>query len=252
MKRFFSRLLGKVYTICAVRRWQRTTPQGLSFLLQRHRGADTLVVSFPGCTEPAHYNYVATLRSQPCHRLFLLDNYAENGLGNYLMRPDVAQQVLSSIQDTVRELQVKRLFFVGSSKGASSALFFGFQIPDVTLCIAAPQYFIGDYLWDGIVYRKNLADILQEEPTVEGIQSLNASLSNLVLHSSIRPRCIYLHYSDVEHTYAEHVQPLIQDLRQAAVEYQVDVAHYANHADLRFFYPQYLSRILGRFLSLNA
>ena len=252
MNRFFSRLCAKIYTICAVHRWQHTTQHGLSYLLQCHSGADALVVCFPGCTEPAHYNYVATLRSQPCHRLFLLDNYAENGLGNYLMRPDVAQQVLLLIQDTAKQLHASRLFFAGSSKGASSALFFGFQIPDVTLCIAAPQYFIGDYLWDGIVYRKNLADILQGNPTPEGIQSLNKTLSNLVLHSPNRPKCIYLHYSDSEHTFEEHVLPMIQDLRQSSVSYREHVAHYTNHADLRFFYPAYLRQTLCGFLSAEV
>lgn len=252
MKKILSRLCAKVYTICAVRRWQRTTQHGLSYLLQRHAGADTMVVCFPGCTEPAHYNYVATLRTQPCHRLFLLDNYAANGLGNYLMRPDVAQQVITLILETMYELHVSRLFFVGSSKGASSALFFGFQIPDATLCIAAPQYYIGDYLWDGIVYRKNLADILQGEPTPDGIQTLNVTLRNLILHSAIRPRCICLHYSDSEHTYAEHVKPLMQDLSKAGVAYQENVAHYANHAELRFFYPAYLCQTLSQFLSSKA
>lgn len=249
MRSFFNRLSAKVYTLCAVKRHQHTTSHGLSYLLQTHEGSDTMVVCFPGCTEPAHYNYVSTLRSQPCHRLFLLDNYAENGLGNYLMRPDVAYEVLTLIQETARHLHVIRLFFAGSSKGASSALFFGFQLPDVTLCIAAPQYLIGDYLWDGIVYRKNLADILQCEPTPEGIQSMNVALSNLVLHAVYRPRRLYLHYSDCEHTYAEHVLPLISDLRQAGVSFQEHVAHYTEHAELRFYYPDYLRQVLADFLS---
>ena len=238
------RLWAKCYTKAVVKLHRQTTPKGLSYLVQRHEGADMLVVSFPGCTRPAHFNYVSTLRSLSCHRLFLLDDFAANGLGNYLMRPDVSGEVISLIRQMVRELHVSRLVFVGSSKGASSALFFGFQFPEVTLCIAAPQYFLGDYLWDGIEYRENLADMLEGEPTPEGISALNVKLRNLIEQSSLVPQRIYLHYSDSEHTYPEHVRPLLDDLHHRGVEVDEDVAHYPNHSDLRYYYPAYLRQIV--------
>lgn len=231
-----------------VRRYSRTTAEGLSYLLQRHDGSDILVVSFPGCTRPARFNYVSTLRNLDCHRLYLLDNYAENGLGNYLMRPDVVNQVVSLIRELSAQLRIRRLVFVGSSKGGSSALFYGFMFPEVTLCIAAPQYFLGDYLWDGIEYRQNLADILQETPTPEGIGELNVRIRRLIEKTEMRPHQVYIHYSDSEHTYAEHVQPLLDDLHRHSVPVEEDIAHYHNHGDLRYYYPSYLRQVIKQII----
>ncbi|MDO5151425.1 MAG: hypothetical protein Q4D76_18880 [Oscillospiraceae bacterium] len=58
-----------------------------------------------------------------------------------------------------------------------------------------------------------------------------------------KPR-IYLHYSDKEHTYFEHVQYLIHDLKDAGFILHEEVKHYTNHSDVSLYFPDFLKSSL--------
>lgn len=55
---------------------------------------------------------------------------------------------------------------------------------------------------------------------------------------------VYIHYSDKEHTYEEHIRALLEDLTAAGVEVHTDVKHYPTHEELKYFFPEYLSSVL--------
>lgn len=54
--------------------------------------SDTLIVSFPACApNTAKYNYMRTLASFKCNKLFLLDDFGTNNQGCYLIENNVEE-----------------------------------------------------------------------------------------------------------------------------------------------------------------
>jgi hypothetical protein len=60
---------------------------------------------------------------------------------------------------------------------------------------------------------------------------------------------IYLHYSDKEHTYPEHIVHLLAELRDNNVKVVQDVADYTNHSDISFYFPDFLSKTVKTLVS---
>lgn len=202
-----------------------------------------MVVVFPACGETAKYNYMRTLQSINCFRLFLKDDFAENKRGNYLVEDTTERLVEDLIKKSCVRYGIKKLFFVGSSKGAYAAFNYAFLIPGVTVIAGAPQYFLGNYL-NTEKEKPNLIDILGSPVTLSKIERLNLRLRNKVLTSSTIPDSIYLHYSTDEHTYNEHIIALLNDVRQRPIEVHEDIEHYTKHSDVMYYYPSYLLKTL--------
>lgn len=54
-------------------------------LIKPKAHSDFLIVSFPACSDRPKYNYVGSLKRYNCNKLFILDDFAENHMGNYLV-----------------------------------------------------------------------------------------------------------------------------------------------------------------------
>ncbi|MCQ2326419.1 MAG: hypothetical protein MJZ71_02540 [Bacteroidales bacterium] len=141
---------------------------------------------------------------------------------------------------------MRNIIFIGSSKGGYSALNFSLSIPNATVIIGAPQYYLGSYL-DKDSITVNL-EYLIGKITEEGKEALNKRLSERILSTSIKPECVYFHYSNVEHTYEEHVRDMLSDLRTARINVEEDVHDYPDHGGLATFYPPFLERTLRKIL----
>ena len=53
---------------------------------------------------------------------------------------------------------------------------------------------------------------------------------------------IYLHYSDSEHTYDEHIRYLCGDLTGKGYHFSQDIAHYKEHGEISLYFPEFLLR----------
>ena len=53
---------------------------------------------------------------------------------------------------------------------------------------------------------------------------------------------VYLHYSNMEHTYKEHIQHLLADLEKQGIPVEQNVETYTVHAELKYYFPQYLEK----------
>lgn len=80
--------------------------------------------------------------------------------------------------------------------------------------------------------------------TEEKKEQLNNRLKNIISISRLKPQTIYIHYSNVEHTYNEHVKDLLHDLKKSDVNVIEDVANYPEHSGLADYYPPYLVKTL--------
>lgn len=57
---------------------------------------------------------------------------------------------------------------------------------------------------------------------------------------------IYLHYSDMEHTYGDSVKFLINDLSEHGIKYDAEILHYENHGDVGLYYPAFLQEKINK------
>lgn len=234
-------------------KYKQTT---LKYIFHKSPKSKTLIVVFSACTRvgiPARYNYMRTLNDVKCNKLFILDDFGEDHRGGYYLGryPDFEyeQATLFLLRQVIEDNQIEKCYFVGSSKGAYAALNFGLQLNIDTIgrgiIIGAPQYFLGKYL-SAPANRATLMSMLGSDADNEDvINMLNDRLKSL-FESNFNgyKQPIYLHYSQNEHTYIDHIKDMIIDLKNEGYNLHEDVGNYTNHWDVSIYYPKYLLKIL--------
>ena len=161
------------------------------------------------------------------------------------MRLEEESQITKALIDKmVEEIKPAKIVFCGSSKGGYSALNFGTQYPDSVMIVGAPQYYLTSYL----VASGNLHTL--EHIIGERTEERDAKLEHYLEHKLksnpyIDTQQIFLHFSDKEHTYEEHIQYMLKDLETCGYHVEKDVADYANHSDISFHFPDFLRKHIG-------
>lgn len=228
----------------------------VKYIFQKSPRSKTLIVVFSACTRvgiPARYNYMRTLSSAKCNKLFILDDYGDDHRGGYYLGhyPDFEfeQATLFLLRKVIENNQIEKCYFVGSSKGAYAALNFGLQLNTGEISrgiiIGAPQYYLGKYL-SAPANRTTLVSMVgTDADDKDAINVLNLRLKNIItsnLNSYKQP--IYLHYSKNEHTYTDHIKGMIIDLKNNGYNLHEDLGNYTDHWDVSIYYPKYLLKIL--------
>lgn len=191
----------------------------------------------------ARYNYVRTLKKAECSRLFILDDFAEDGRGAYYaghnMQFDEERASVELIRQIRKKVHGEKILFCGSSKGAWAALNIGLQFPGADIIAGGPQYFLGRYLTDS----GNLEALrhIAGEVTREKLDILDGYLEKRIRNNPYKEsQRIFLHYSDREHTYPEHICFLRRALKEEGYKLEENVADYASHSDISYYFPDYL------------
>lgn len=60
---------------------------------------------------------------------------------------------------------------------------------------------------------------------------------------------VYIHYSDQEHTYKEHIISLINDIKNKKIFIEEDIEHYTNHMDLVYYFPDFLKKTINEIIN---
>lgn len=212
----------------------------------------SLIVVFSGMSKDrAKYNYINILTKYRSDKVYFLDDFGEEKLGAYYLCVNKDYYVENGIDrvldDVIRKNSYKQVFFVGSSKGGWASLYYGLNYPGATIIIGAPQYYLGDYL----LTRKSpqlLYTILGQDYTESDILFLNNLIKKKIICSSNSSQRIYIHYSDQEHTFNEHIKFLLQDLHDNSCSVTHDVCHYNDHNKVAKYYPDFLIRVLTELL----
>ncbi|MDD2369648.1 MAG: hypothetical protein PHQ90_10125 [Sulfuricurvum sp.] len=106
------------------------------------------VDSVPGRCITSYYNYQYTLDASVLH---IVDNFGAHG--NYLLSIARDFTIREAVCGLIKEIQVKansnidNTYFIGTSKGASSALCYSLILGGGTCIIGEPQILIGDFLY---------------------------------------------------------------------------------------------------------
>jgi hypothetical protein len=223
----------------------------LKYILEQYDN-DILLIVFSGCTREgvtARYNYNRTLNSIKANKLFILDDFGYDKRGAYYLGhnmdfkiQEVVKKLISKIQS---DLNIKNSIYIGTSKGGYAALNFGLLQKESIIIAGAPQYFLGNYLNSGSYIENCLQYIVGKNVTKENLDLLNNILLNKVIQCSKNDNEIYLHFSNKEHTYENHVKYLISDLESNNYSFHLDVADYPNHSDVSLYFPKYLLKTLS-------
>lgn len=212
-------------------------------------GSRRLLVMFSAYNDGfARYNYVGTLRSWKGNKLFILDDFGSDHLGSYYLgekgRHNVEGMVLDLIRHWSNHIQCRQLILAGSSKGGYSALNFACHFPGCQVIAGAPQYYLGSYLLATKEHLPSYIDIMQDV-TPEHTRQLDEQLQKkLAACSFARTIQIFLHYSTAEHTYAEHIQDLREELLLQGFRLTEEALTYPEHAQLIQYFPAFLWRSL--------
>lgn len=230
----------------------------VKYLFKSQQKSNDLVIIFSAFTRKglkARYNYVRTLKNIPSNQLFILDDFGEDGRGGYYIgyemnfREEAATKAL--IQKMMKQTNANRIILCGSSKGGWAALNFGLQFNNSCIIAGGPQYYLATYLIDD--GNENTLKHIMGDKTPEKITFLDQYLKNRIINSSryMKPE-IYLHYSNREHTYEEHIRDMINDLTTYNYQLYHDICDYKNHSDISLYFPDFLSRTVQRLLSRDV
>lgn len=225
------------------------------YIFKEKKDAKGLVVVFSACTRKgirARYNYVRTLNDINSSRLYILDDTAADHRGGYYMgyncnfKEEEATQKL--IEKVIQRTAAQKVLFCGSSKGGYAALNLGTSFENAYMIVGAPQYYLASYLEESKNF-DTLRHIIGEK-TEEKYEMLQYYLQEkLAKNPYIGTQKVYIHYSDQEHTYEEHVKDLIKDMKDAGYQVEEDVADYKDHSDISYYYPDFLRNKVKELLS---
>lgn len=227
----------------------------IKYILEKSN-SDTLIIVFSGFTRiglQARYNYNRTLKNIKANKLFILDDFGNDSRGAYYLGENmdfkIKDSVLNLISEIKEKLNIKRNIFIGSSKGGYASLYFGLQQKDSIIITGAPQYFLAKYLSSTENYIENcLKYIIGNELKNENLNYLDSLLPTIVKNNTFNNCTIYLHYSNQENTYKNHIKFLIKDLNMYKYKYELDVKKYTNHSDVSLYFPNYIKSVLNKIL----
>lgn len=254
-KSLITRISNKIYVSIVQplneKEFKGSNSQTLRYMFFPYKKSDVLVIGFSACNSAGpRYNYVKTISDSGVNRLFVKDDFGPNRLGDYYLgcqgTYSVEKATYELIEKYRKKTNAKKLVFIGSSKGGYAALNFGVSYPNSNIIIAAPQYYLGTYM-DNEVLQSNLEDILGEK-----VNNTNREMLDLRLKRKIETdinacgQVVYIHYSDEEHTYEQHIKDLLNDLQRAGIKVYTDVEKYAVHGELKYYFPHYLSQTIQK------
>lgn len=124
----------------------------INYLLEEVAGAKDLAVVFSAMAPPGSFasNYHRPLQDVHCHRLFILDDFAEQGAYYAALRRD--RTVMRAVQDFLRKCAAglgvpgERIHTIGSAKGGTAAVLHGIKLGVGHILAGAPQTLVGTFL----------------------------------------------------------------------------------------------------------
>ncbi len=195
------------------------------------------------------YSFQKVLSDIPCHKLFLQDSLGDAGCYYLCARMDfgVADTVCELIEKQRKALGVRKehVVTVGSSKGATAALYFGLRGHYGHVLAMGPQTRIADFLGRNprnSTHRNMLRFMTGEE-------SENAySVLNNVIFDLLQERAgttLHLLSSENDAEYPIHIVPFLKQLVIDTPENDVEIDNrIGSHAELAKFNPDFVRRKL--------
>lgn len=224
-----------------------------------HKGAKDspfLLVSFQAVPSVKNgkpvklYNYKKFLKEVNLHRLFIEDTCGDFGC-YYLcnnMNFDVEETVIELIETTMAKYNIKKenVIVLGSSKGGTSALYYGLKYGFGHIISGAPQTKIASYLKR---YRPEMLEyMIGKDLAQENIDKIDA-----IVLEQVKPTCtskINLLTSTNDSQYEPHIMPLVDALKKAKIEFTIAFEpRVEKHKDIATYFPNFLAQHVLRIIN---
>lgn len=200
--------------------------------IYRNNKSKKLIIIFSGIG--GDYNYRRSFKKSSWDQLYIKDTWAD-GVSYYMYENgnnEPEKLVSQFINLFLLNHYYREVITFGSSKGGSSAIYYGIKHGVNEVYAGACQYRIGDYL--GVFhenkgsgyYRKVMGSI---EKT-KGINILNDAYKNILENNINSKTHINLIYSTEEHTYKDDILPLIEKLDECGISHSDQIEKFHEHS----------------------
>ena len=200
-------------------------------------GRDSLLVVFPGFSKdrPRKYNYVKGLMGvKSVDRLYINDNFGYQGSYNLYENGEREPEKITMdlINKIIKEGNYKQLFFAGSSKGGTCAIYFGLTFHANEIFAAACQYHIGKYVSSEMPNDKVFYAMMGNNAGEEESLILDNVMPDLLQKYKGSESVIHIFCSKQDPTYERHIKDLINSLDYYGYHYSETVESYAVHSQV--------------------
>lgn len=174
-----------------------------------------VVFSAIGAAYDFTFNYRATVEGNNLSKAFVLDDFGSQGSYYWLDHGDASifdeiQTLLAKLVDE-QGVDLSDVMFAGSSKGGTAALLHGVTLGVGRVLLGAPQYRVGDYLFNAA---PQILDFMAGEVSDAARQSLNDGAKEILFRGQ-RRTAIRVAVGSGDHHLASHVDPLTDEARAA-------------------------------------
>ncbi|MDG4658485.1 hypothetical protein P6P90_16460 [Ectobacillus antri] len=122
-----------------------------------------MIVVFSACTKigvKGRYNYIRTIKSMNCNKLFILDDFGYDSRGLFYLGENNKFEVATAVKELISQIankyNINQRIYVGSSKGGYASLYFGLDDNGSVIIAGAPQYYLNFYLNDAKDHKRLL------------------------------------------------------------------------------------------------
>lgn len=203
--------------------------------------------AFPAVNKGAGYNMVSTFMDIKINKLFILDDFGYKKRGAYYLSENGELFIPPLVDELLKKYMygMDKVYFLGSSKGGTAALFYGLRTKGVDFILSgAPQYYIGDYLTCKPEHFPIL-DAMAGSHDDRAVEEYNKIIPKVVNECELceKPK-VLIHYSKSEPTYISHIEKLINDLKKNNFNVIEDIENYTAHSDVSKFFPNLCKKYL--------
>ncbi|MCR1951280.1 hypothetical protein NSA50_09470 [Clostridium sp. DSM 100503] len=189
-------------------------------------------------TDDAKYNYISTLKTCDCNKLFILDDFGSKGTYYLGLKGDfnieTSVMALLSYIMSKNKILFSNVISIGSSKGGSAAIYYGLKYNFGNIIAGAPQYKIGTYLSDLSISDYAL-EIFGEISDCNRIK-----YNNLIRLSANTCTNIYLLTSDGDNQYKKVLKEFEFVSRELNIKLNIDKCEINNHGEISREFPKFL------------
>lgn len=204
-----------------------------------------LLVVFSALNKPNvfRYNYISSLKDVPINKLFILDNFGDQG--SYYIGENrdfsIETSVISLILNIASKLNVNlnKISTMGSSKGGYSALYYSIKYSFGSVLALSPTTLLGNSLRRS---HPNILKYIAGGDSEEDVQYLNKLLFELVQNKRDSLPKIDLMVGTMDSHKNRHVDPFAKHLQECGVDFEYDLVEGVNHSELKDFAPGYIQR----------
>jgi hypothetical protein len=189
------------------------------------------------------YNYMSTLKDVPANKLFILDDFGDQG-SYYLGRDrdfSIETSVVSLIHYIMRQnkISAENVTTMGSSKGGYTALYYGIKYYFGNVIAGAPQSKMGSFLLKEAKH-PNIVNYIAGGTDEADCLYLDDLLFKVVNQPSDVSPNLHIFVGKNDHHYQNHVLPLYNVLKNRGYKVDLKVSEGVNHDELKVYFPYYL------------